>query len=108
MAPTAHVRPSMIAWPAVPPSQLSHSGKARKTPTATSPRPARSRWRCSTTGRRGRQEDDERRARAFGAARPFLAAGLRLGADLDDVRAGGIGGSVALSTPTAPDPAPPP
>ena len=53
-------------------------------------------------GRPRRQDDDERRARAFGAARPFLAAGLRLDADLDDVRAGGIGGcGVALSTPTA-------
>jgi ABC-type lipoprotein export system ATPase subunit len=51
----------------------------------------RSRWRCSRTGRRGRQEGVDRRARAFAAGFP-----RRLAPGLEDVRAGGIGWSEAL------------
>src|SRR5919202_684830 len=95
--------PSTGAEPASPPSQPSHSGNARKTPAATSASPAMSRWRCSITGSRGRQARAARRARAF-------AGGLRalLEPRFGDVRAGGIGGLRASSTPTAPAPAPRP
>jgi hypothetical protein len=43
------------------------------------------------TGSRGRHDGDERRARAFGAARARFAAAFFLAAGLADVRAGGIG-----------------
>src|SRR4051794_9552705 len=71
----ASASPSTTASPAWPPSHFRYSGKARKTPQATSASPKRSRWRCSMSGSRGAHVADERRARARVAPR---AGGLRL------------------------------
>ncbi len=72
--PNAQASPRVSPAPIAPASQPSHSGKATKTASATRPSPTRSRWRCSTTGRRGIAVAAERRARGRLGARSLAAS----------------------------------